>query len=594
MTQTKNGPRAADLAHAISREVLHNLAGVRSFERGENYFESGCVGRLAEYQNRVTASVQGTQKYVLKLYVENGGLRHDCTCPVGRDGSFCKHCVAVGLAWLEQHEKASGSRGTHRDPPPTMDDVRAYLVELSKETLVDILMDQSLEDERLRERLLMRAATHRAKSSGGRLDVRSFINAIDNAIEEQDDVSYCEAAGYARGIDDAVDAIENLLKDGHGTEAVEVIEHAFHAVEEAIERVDDSDGHLGSILERLAELHFAACTKAKLDPEVLAERLLDLELRAEYGEFRGAVERYAGLLGKKGLTKYRALAEAVWSQVPTRGSGQDTLGHAHRYGITAIMETLARMSGDLDEWIAVKSRDLSQAYHFLDIAEACKKARKYDLALEWAERGIKVFPNRPDSRLREFLAEEYHRRKRHDDAMTLIWAEFAESPELRTYQLLANHAQRLKDWPAWRTRALKYMKEHIAKEKQAKPKARFAWQREMDHSVLVEVFLWEKDIDAAWKEAQEGGCSTELWLKLAKERAKEHPEDAVPIYQKQIEPTLAQKNNAAYAQALEYLRIIRDLMNSVDRKTEFAAYLALIRTAHKPKRNFMKLLGRFK
>ena len=116
----------------------------------------------------------------------------------------------------------------------------------------------------------------------------------------------------------------------------------------------------------------------------------------------------------------------------------------------------------------------------------------------------------------------------------------------------------------------------------------------MDHTVLVEVFLWEKDIDAAWNTAQEGGCSTELWLKLAKERAKEHPEDAVPIYQKQIEPTLAQKNNAAYAQALDYLRIIRDLMSRLGKQMEFATYLAALRTAHKPKRNFMKLLERFK
>lgn len=593
MARTKNAPPSTGLAQEVSRETLRELAGARSFERGEDCFERGCVGRPAEYQNRVTASVQGTQKYAVKLRVEEGNFRHDCTCPVGRDGSFCKHCVAVGLAWLEQHEKAIRSRGTRGDPPRTMDDVRTYLAEQSKETLVEILMQQSLEDERLRERLFMRIATHRGKRSDGRVDVRPFINAIDNAIEEQDYVSYNEAAGYARSIDDALDSIEDLLKEGHGAEAVEVVEHAFCAVEEAIERVDDSDGHLGSILDRLAGLHLAACTKAKLDPECLAERLLDLELRAEYGEFRGAVERYAGLLGKRGLAKYRALAEAVWSQVPTRGSGQDTVGHAHRYGITAVMETLARMSGDLDEWIDVKSRDLSQAYHFLEIAEACKKARKYDLALDWAERGLKAFPDRSDSRLREFLADEYHRRKRHDDAMTLIWAEFAESPELRTYQLLANHAQRLKEWPAWRDRALKHMKEHIAKEKQAKPKPRFGWQREVDHSVLVEVFLWEKDIAAAWNAAQEGGCSTELWLKLAKERAKEHPGDALTIYQKQVEPTLAQKNNAAYEKAVEYLRIIRDLMHRLGRKDAFAAYLTSIRIAHRPKRNFMKLLDRF-
>ncbi len=30
----------------------------------------------------------------------DGALAYDCTCPLGGDGIFCKHCVAAGLAWL--------------------------------------------------------------------------------------------------------------------------------------------------------------------------------------------------------------------------------------------------------------------------------------------------------------------------------------------------------------------------------------------------------------------------------------------------------------------------------------------------------------
>jgi uncharacterized Zn finger protein len=68
----------------------------------------------------------------------------------------------------------------------------------------------------------------------------------------------------------------------------------------------------------------------------------------------------------------------------------------------------------------------------------------------------------------------------------------------------------------------------------------------------------------------------------------------LPIYQRQIEPTVNQKNNAAYEKAVKYLRIVRDLMSRLGRSGEFAAYLASIRAAHKPKRNFMRLLERFK
>ena len=37
----------------------------------------------------------------------------------------------------------------------------------------------------------------------------------------------------------------------------------------------------------------------------------------------------------------------------------------------------------------------------------------------------------------------------------------------------------------------------------------------VDHSELVKIFLWEKNIDAAWEAAQERDCRAELWLALA-------------------------------------------------------------------------------
>src|SRR5437867_4189566 len=130
-----------------------------------------------------------------------------------------------------------------------------------------------------------------------------------------------------------------------------------------------------------------------------------------------------------------------------------------------------------------EKRDLSFAYHYLQIAETYKSARQRDLALEWAERGIKTFPERTDSRLREFLAEEYHRRKRHDDAMALIWTEFTESPSLEQYKKLKAHAERISQWELWREKAIGYLREQIAIAKSEPQKNR--WYRKADHSELV-------------------------------------------------------------------------------------------------------------
>jgi hypothetical protein len=52
--------------------------------------------------------------------------------------------------------------------------------------------------------------------------------------------------------------VGDLLNEGFAMEVVELAEYALEAVEEAMGSVDDSDGEMGSILERLQDLHHRA------------------------------------------------------------------------------------------------------------------------------------------------------------------------------------------------------------------------------------------------------------------------------------------------------------------------------------------------
>jgi hypothetical protein len=396
---------------------------------------------------------------------------------------------------------------------------------------------------------------------------------------------------YAHGIHDAIDSMDELLREGRANEVVDLTEHALSVVERALQSVDDSDGYMGGILERLQELHLAACKKAKSDPRQLARRLWEWELSGEWDVFSGAVETYAGVLGREGIAAYRQLADAEWAKLPAVGPrGADRRDHARRFRITRAMEALARQTGDVEAVVAVKRRDLSSPYNYLQIAETYKAARKHDMALEWAERGVDAFPDRTDTRLREFLAGEYHRRKRHDEAMAIIWAEFAESAQLEQYRLLKEHAARTGSWNVWRDKAIAFIRDSIATAGSDARSARSIWSRQTDRSEVVRILLWEKKADAAWDEAVAGGCSDVLWLALAAKRMKEHPSDALPIYQRLIEPTLNRKNKQAYREAIGLLRQIRDLMFRVGKEPEFEQYLAQVRSGHKAKRNFIALL----
>jgi uncharacterized Zn finger protein len=208
------------------------------------------------------------------------------------------------------------------------------------------------------------------------------------------------------------------------------------------------------------------------------------------------------------------------------------------------------------------------------------------------EKGLRAFPDHTDSRLREFAAEEYHRRHRHDDAMKLMWAEFSERPFLEAYKTLKRHAKKAGEWPEWHNRGLTEIRLRIAKAKiKARGQTRPRWmQADDDHSPLVEIFLYENDPEAAWREAQTGGCSDSLWLRLAAAREKEHPEDAAPIYLKQAEAAVAATSNGRYEDSVGLLVKAAAVLRRMDRSAEFVLHLDALRVKYKIKRNFIKLV----
>jgi uncharacterized Zn finger protein len=514
--------------------------------------------------------VAGTEDYRVSLGLLGDELASSCTCPVGRDGSFCKHVVALGLAWLD----ASRPRG------PSGEELREHLLGRTREELVDLLLERAAEDEWLHGRLALAAAS----SGGGPPDVAALAAAIDAAVETGGFVPYREAYDYFRTVDAAIAEIEGLLED-HPAAVVELAEHALSALEAVHEAVDDSDGGLGIALERLSELHLAACAACAPRSEALAERLFHMELASELDVFHGAAATYAEVLGPAGLARYRRLAEAEWSRVPPLGPGEEGRYASRRFRVTAMMEALARTAGDVDELVEVMARDLSLPHAFLRIAEVLHEAGRAEEALAWAERGLTAYPELHDGRLSDFVAEAYLRAGRRDEAMALSWDDFVARPVLERFERLRARSGGGAGWREWRGRALAHLRAQLAVGRAGGP-----WIRPPDASELVRVLLAEDDLDAAWAEARAGGCAEALWLELAGRREADHPEDALEVYRRGVEPAVARTDRRGYEEAVALLRRMRPLVQRLGEESAFGREVAELREAHRRKRNLVALL----
>jgi uncharacterized Zn finger protein len=181
------------------------------------------------------------------------------------------------------------------------------------------------------------------------------------------------------------------------------------------------------------------------------------------------------------------------------------------------------------------------------------------------------------------------KRKRNDEALHLIWAQFEQQPGLGHYQKLQGVAQRLGLWAEQRKRALALVEEVIARDAATIDR----WTKKArtpDQSLRMEIALWEKDLDAAWRAAHEGICHRDLLIALAGKLEAARPADAITLYRRVVPPIVGQTDNAAYADAIKLIRKMGNLMTNIDQSRKFADYLAELHAQFKPKRNFIKLL----
>jgi tetratricopeptide (TPR) repeat protein len=514
---------------------------------------------------------------------------------VGIELRFCKHCVAVSLAWTAADagitpdlvHAAPGSRA-RSDPDG---ELRSFLAGQSREALVGMLLEHASESRRLRTRLELRAAAGGARPA----NPARFRHAIDRAFRTDGFVEYARMPSYAKRILDVIGELRPLL-DTAPAVLVELMKHAAGRAQRAVADVDDSDGYFSEIFATIGELHLEACQRARPDPVPLARWLFERELRDDY-DVIGGVEAYAEVLGPSGLAEYRALAEAEWNKVPPLGPGEGAgADRTARFSITRIMEALARLEGGVEPLVEVRRRDLSHAYQFLKIAELYRDAGDSAQAVAWAEAGLAAFPAAPDGRLRTFLAGVHQDQGRHEEALKLVWAELSDHPGLDAYRQLKEHADRADAWPQWRERALALVRERADAEN-ARRSSRssdriFAQYDGGGYSTLVRILLWESRVDEAWAAAGAGGCSEPLWFELARKREAKHPGDAIPIYRRHIESKVDAGSNQGYEDAVRLLSRLADLYARAGRpQGEFGDYVATLRNTYRRKRNFIKLLG---
>jgi uncharacterized Zn finger protein len=581
---------SSNLVDALTLRAIQELADTGALTRGSAYFHGGAVGLLDVDEYEVRANVQGTQRYRVRLAAgSDGGLEYECDCPVGDDGTFCKHAVAVALSWLENageeiFEPSEKEFATPRQKrKPHGEQIREYIETLDESALREWLIEAADRDRRIRDKLLFAAKAT--------VDVASLKSVVHQATRVSGFVDWREASDYADRLADLAQMLEARVIDGD-PKLVEIVEQAIAQAEDALGNIDDSDGSVMPAIMELREVHERACTNLNPDPVALAERLFRFQTTGDLDTFHSVLPSYERALGQSGLERYRELVEAAWKRFPALGPKTSrTYFDSERYRVEHAMEELVASSGDVDALVAVKARNLSSPHAFLELAGILKHHGLYDEALAWAEKGIAAFGSERLDDLMQFSIDEYLRRGDADRVESLAWARFVRQPGSDAHFELVRVAKRIGRADELATRAVEHLWQMVRAEEAPNAKPLPSWQPPV-RSALVAIHLRQREAEKAWEAFCGGPVDIRLWDKVAVVRGKTHPEEAVAIYKKLLPHVVtAGTRGAQYEEAFEIVKAIQDLRAAQKLDALFRQELAELRTTWRAKRNFMKLLA---
>jgi tetratricopeptide (TPR) repeat protein len=544
--------------------ALKRLAGA-AFARGEAYHRDGRVEILAIEPRQVLAQVAGTEDYRVNLLGKGETIKGECTCPAFEDYGFCKHMVATALAANESDHgpEPMGAGAFAR--------IRAHLADKPNGVLVAMIAELAERDPALFRKLDIASAADGVddKTLAARLN-----KAIDQATATRGYVEYREAGGWAGGVDEALDALD-ALNSRHDHLLFKLAERAIDRIESAIESIDDSNGECSVLLERARDMHIRAARGARPDPVALARDLYERETGDGYGTFDGAAWLYADVLGEAGLVEYRRLATEAWEKLPPLTGRAQRKAEGDYGGLLEILDRFAERDGDVPARIALRAKDLSSPWKYLELAEFCLGQKGANEALRWAEEGLWTFEDGPsDARLVLFAANLLMKAERPGEAESVLKRAFERAPDFNVYL-----RWREAGGEAARDQALAVVERWAA----AETGPSFGHPADLG----VKILMHEKRFDMAWAMTRKHRVSRTVKEGLARESEADHPREALEVYVRRVDDLANEGGNRAYQEAAGFIA----RMGRLRAPAEQTAYVATLKERFGRRRNFVKLLA---
>jgi uncharacterized Zn finger protein len=596
----------------LTDNVIRAGANDKSFQRGRELYR-GAISHTAIQGHTLSGECEGNESpfYKVRVELDGGGIRSaTCTCPYDF-GGFCKHIVALLLAYAHKPKQFA----VRQEPTELLSD-------LTREQLLAVLTKLLREQPDLYEwveaALTLPTTSGKAKSKTAKRKqvdtavyqrrVRAVMHSLDNMRMSE---AYWHVGGLVGELNNVRQSAIEFLNGGDAESALQILLTLIKESHDGFDYIDDSNGELGDFFTGVGETLAEVILSLDLNEEEREDLASDLD------ELHDQLSDY----GVEGLSVAIAAAEHGWGEVPQRASarrvveeaedesegddedeldGEDEPEFEHDYfaqfgsswshddpeqALTRAKLNVLERQGRIDDYLTLCIKEgeplryalklcelgrLPEAVSFglehlmvadeaLLLAQSLREAGHIDNAINIGERGLKLAGRK--AALGEWLGPIEEAQGRGPQALEAWRAAFSERPSLTTYQTIRRLAG--------------------ARWSRLKSEVMATLEKSYDKQPLAEVLLFEKEWDAAIKVADQKGAYHTVVETVAEALIPHRPEWVIRAGIRQAEELIVQTKSNLYPAAADWLKRAKAAYAKLGRTSEWQKYLRELKEQYK-------------
>ena len=557
----------------ITDDILMEKAGEKAYLQGLDAFLAGSVIDFKRKGSQIIGEVSDGEIHHVTLRHTPDTFDGFCDCPESENIFFCKHCVALALAYRDALNKA-GCEQEILDTKYLHD----YLTSFEKGELVKLFSKVIYENSGLRSEWVSRA-----QCAAGKVDINRLTKRITQVLPYNKHLlNYTQVRHYFNAVEPVVEQLGETIRHLSAEKALSLIDYAISRLARALESIDDSGGCRLHAEETLKSFHKATVSRLEWDKEKVVDYLTALFF-SDISDFYPAIPGdYLADMGDDVKTLFFKKIEQRWMSLPTLKEGASWEERIPYYRLQDILANRARVDGDNDSLIRIFRKTACDENDYIRMCELCLELNEVNQAEFWLKKLQRAKTQYRRDMILRVEVKYYQAIEEHDKALECQWQLYTHYLNIDDYTALIDVAKKCEQGSVYQDKAIQYLMTKLAYSDKPSLTPRYT-------NALVELYMLEGRDEEALPIIERHQISVELLIKTARKNTW-RPMVALKLYFRIANFYLANKSNQHYKMAVDILSECSACLKTEAHKEVYYEYLNAMRCENKTKTNFIALL----